>query len=299
MTGFSMHGGNASIYERMLADRARTLAFRDAIRRAVKPGDVVADLGTGTGILALFAAEAGASRVFAVEARPESVALARQIVADNGFADVIEVVQADATTFHPGCPVDVVVSELIGNFGPDEALEAILGGACAAYLKPGGIAIPGSLTCHLAPVTLDGEGVGLWRPDSYGFDLSAGLRHLGWPGARYMEPARPWTPLAPPATLVDLGFGSGGARRAGDFTASFTLDRPGRLEGFMGWFESELLPGIRLTNRQRTAETSWPNWFWPVLPAADLPAGQRVGVRLDDRGEPINSLAWALDVRLG
>ena len=53
---------------KMLNDRARTDAFIRAIEATVRPGDVVVDLGTGTGVLALAAARAGARRVYAIEA---------------------------------------------------------------------------------------------------------------------------------------------------------------------------------------------------------------------------------------
>ena len=47
----------------MLADLDRVNAFRAALSEAVHPGDVVLDIGTGTGLLALFAIQFGASRV--------------------------------------------------------------------------------------------------------------------------------------------------------------------------------------------------------------------------------------------
>jgi len=54
-------------HRKLLADGTRTLAFREALRRAVNAGDVVVDVGSGSGVLAFFAVEAGARKVFAIE----------------------------------------------------------------------------------------------------------------------------------------------------------------------------------------------------------------------------------------
>ena len=61
-------------------------SFLRAILKAVEPGDVVLDIGSGTGVLAYFACMAGAKRVFAVEQDP-LVGLAQAISKQNGFDD--------------------------------------------------------------------------------------------------------------------------------------------------------------------------------------------------------------------
>lgn len=76
----------------MIQDSARTETYKNAIlsSRSVFEGKIVLDVGAGTGILSIFCAQAGASKVFAVEAS-KTAEIARQLVAENHFSDTIEV----------------------------------------------------------------------------------------------------------------------------------------------------------------------------------------------------------------
>lgn len=70
----------------------RNNAYKMAIfdnKEAIQ-GKTVLDVGAGTGILSIFCAQAGASKVYAVEAS-EVFRIAEEIVKENGFQDVIQV----------------------------------------------------------------------------------------------------------------------------------------------------------------------------------------------------------------
>ena len=110
-----------------LKDEARTLAFRDAIRAVVRPGDVVVDVGAGSGILSFFAAEAGASAVYAVEIDAVSAAALRRSVALNeSVRERIVVVEGDAAEAELPAGVDVVVAEIIETGLMDEEQVPVL-----------------------------------------------------------------------------------------------------------------------------------------------------------------------------
>jgi predicted RNA methylase len=96
-----------------LKDTVRTTSFRTAIERTVQRGDVVLEVGAGTGILSLFAATAGARKVFAVEIDEYLCECLAETVQANGLTGVIEILPGDARELDLPPAVDVVISELI------------------------------------------------------------------------------------------------------------------------------------------------------------------------------------------
>lgn len=96
----------------MLADAKRMAAFEEAITKLVPLGAHVADLGGGTGVQSFFAARR-ARKVTCIERLPHVARTAERLLAQNGVADKVTVVQADARTYLPEEPVDVVVCEML------------------------------------------------------------------------------------------------------------------------------------------------------------------------------------------
>jgi 16S rRNA A1518/A1519 N6-dimethyltransferase RsmA/KsgA/DIM1 with predicted DNA glycosylase/AP lyase activity len=100
----------------LLDDQIRTGALIQAINAIVKPGDSVIDLGTGTGILAMAAARAGAARVYALE-HNSMVSSAQALARENGLATKIEFHQIDSHDFCLAEKADVIISECFGLLG--------------------------------------------------------------------------------------------------------------------------------------------------------------------------------------
>ncbi|MFM2416737.1 MAG: hypothetical protein RL385_1460 [Pseudomonadota bacterium] len=96
----------------MLADDRRMSAFREAITKLVPAGAHVVELGAGTGVMSFFAAQR-ARKVTSVERLPHVAAAARRLLAANGVADKVTIVEADAHSFVPDEPVDVLICELL------------------------------------------------------------------------------------------------------------------------------------------------------------------------------------------
>jgi ribosomal protein L11 methyltransferase len=92
---------------------------RGALRllaHVVRPGDVVADLGAGSAVLAIAAAKLGAARVAAIEMDPDAIGNAEANVIRNGVADRVRVIEGFAQVLLPlVAPVRVVTANIISS----------------------------------------------------------------------------------------------------------------------------------------------------------------------------------------
>ena len=143
---------------RCLADEERTLAFRKAIKAVVRTGDVVLDLGTGSGIMALFAAEAGAAHVYAVEIGDYLFAAASKVFSLSRYADRIIPVHANAAelTLADVPKPRVVIAEMIttGLIGEPQAF--VIGALWrAGLIDAKTIIVPEGLNTSVALISVD------------------------------------------------------------------------------------------------------------------------------------------------
>jgi len=82
----------------------------------VQRGAFVADLGSGSGVLAIAAARLGASRVVAIEMDPDAIGNAMENVERNGVGAQVTVLQGDAAALLPlVAPVALVLANIISS----------------------------------------------------------------------------------------------------------------------------------------------------------------------------------------
>lgn len=168
---------DVTIHEEMIADHVRTNTYRMAIQRNSESirGKVVLDVGAGTGVLSIFCVQAGAKKVYAVEAC--SIAeQAVKIVKQNNMEDKIEVIRGTVETVELPEMVDVIVSEWMGYALLHESMLNSVLYARDKWLKPDGLILPSKAELYISPICdpVVEDRLNFWYTvkDQYGVDMS-------------------------------------------------------------------------------------------------------------------------------
>jgi SAM-dependent methyltransferase len=283
--GFDDVGNHAN----MLLDHTRVQAFADAIREVVKPGDVVADIGSGTGLLAILAAKAGARRVYAVERGPLAE-LIDVAAADNGVSHIVTVLRGDARDLRFPEQPDVIVSETIGSFGVDEGMLGLL--KTVRRRVPNAVMVPSHLDMHFGIAEIEAlnhelrtlaEGLPVTLKalrKSVGSRVAMGVVH----GDDVV------------GVEVAARFAIGASDLPNSMTATVTASRDATINAIVSWFSSQVSPSVHLASGPNAPSPSWANCIFPVDPPIRVKAGDVVEVEItprlvSDRG------TWAWQVK--
>jgi hypothetical protein len=145
--------GAAPIHVAMLNDRTRTSRLIAGIREVVHPGDVVIDIGTGTGILAIAAVRAGAQHVYAIEATGIGKS-AMAVFEANEVANRITLIEGWSTQISLPELGDVLISDIIGSEPLAENVLEITADAVNRLLKQDARLLPNRIKIFGLPVTI-------------------------------------------------------------------------------------------------------------------------------------------------
>jgi len=282
-------------HEEMLADTVRVEAYRQGIANAVNEGDVVLDLGTGTGLLAFMASNAGASKVYAVE-HADVILLAKDVGATNGFSN-IEYEQMNSREFTPPEPVDVVVHEQLNDELFGENMIPNLLDLRDRVLRTGGKIVPGRFQLFVEPVRLHEShrvphiwdmnlGQGLDFTSLVDSPFTADPKHALEQGSDHLMLRRGAVDsvLSEPVPVLDFDLMT--IESAADLERSHSCERKitqsGIVDGFCIWFEAIFDEHVRLNTSPLLPPTSWGNRLLRIP---------------ERRCEAGDTLSWDLELR--
>ncbi|MGY9072272.1 MAG: methyltransferase domain-containing protein [Acidimicrobiales bacterium] len=289
-----------SEHEEMLNDAVRVNTYHRGIQRCVKPGDVVLDLGTGSGLLALMASQAGAAKVYAVD-HSDFIEVARDIARHNNITN-IEFVQINSREFTPAEPIDVLLHEQMGDELFNENMLENLLDLRSRVLRPGGRILPARFRLFVEPVTFH-ESMRVRRfwnielPD--GIDLSSSEQSAGRFDSGRMEQlwVRPGSVAATlntpePVLEFDLHTLDGFDSLAVDHVVKRKATADVIVDGFCIWFEAIFDDETTLTTSPLAPITSWGNRLFRF--DTEVAAGEtmRCHVHL---GELVEPSTWTVE----
>jgi tetratricopeptide (TPR) repeat protein len=244
----------------MINDEERNVAYERALKRAVKPGDVVLEIGTGSGLVAMMSARAGAKLVVTCEAVPILAQVAKETVARNGYSGKVRVVSKRSTQMILGEDLperaDIFVSELInvGMLAPN--MLPIIQHARINLCKPNPRIIPESALVWGALIECDHlANINPVRKVA-GFDMSA-FDIFRTPGYSQIDlAADPHRMLSERFRALDFDFRV--AMKDADIRAlSVTATETGTCHGIAFWFDLVLDSETVYRSESRNRTNHW------------------------------------------
>jgi PRMT5 arginine-N-methyltransferase/ribosomal protein L11 methyltransferase PrmA len=266
-------------YGAMLAHRARTDAYAKAIARAVKPGDVVVEIGCGPALFSLLACRAGAKRVYAIESN-ESVAFARELVAANSCSAQVDILHGSSTQLSLPERANVILSDIRGTLPLVAGCVDSIEDARTRLLAPGGVMIPDRDVLCAALASVPEYYASLlapWEDSGNGVRLSPMIERVlnctyavAFEAEKLMSNAVEW---------CELDYRAGARARAAA-TVRLQAARDGVAHGVCLWFRTTLFEDIGYSTAPGQPDNVYGQLFLPWREPVELTAGEEVTVDL-------------------
>ena len=247
----------------LLSHKSRLEKFRNSIQHVMTKESTVIDVGTGSGVLAILAAKAGAKHVIALDINEKSIEYARAVAKQNDVDDKIEFVHSHYSDYHPEERVDVVICEMLSSMMlVEQQIPAALH-IKNHLLKKGGFLLPHKIDIYIVPVEC-GSIAKRWTFSDISF--------IPLPQSLDREPA---TELSNIALVKTFDFTADNIDTGVDVTLKFNTVDDGTVTGFAGMFEAFLFPNIKLT-----MEDGWRDLYLPLKQSLNTKKGDTLQVHL-------------------
>ena len=247
----------------LLGQRSRIEKFKQAIQKVVVKGDYVVDIGTGSGVLAILAAKAGAGRVTAIEVNAESLRYAKEAAQLNEVEQLIEFVEGNFTEFKPRERADVVICEMLSSMMLVEQQVPASLYASREILKPNGTLLPQGVKVFVVPV----ECPEIW--ERFQFD------NIRFPRVVQTATHEATKDLADLQVLVTFDLTNLKMDNSVDRRLRFEMVENGTIHGLVGVFEAKLYKNIKLD-----MSDGWKQLFIPLAQPIEVSVGDTFATRI-------------------
>lgn len=295
--------------KQMLTDNLRMQSYRDSIFENPDhfKDKVVLDVGTGSGILAIWAAQAGARKVYAVEATDIAVQ-ARKVIKSNNQDHIITVIQSKMEDVELPEKVDVIISEWMGYFLLRESMFDSVIVARDRWLKPEGAMFPSHASMSIAPMCNEDDSnrrytefssaMDGWRhfvestKNTWGVDMSVLGSSFRKEQEQYSLHTSAWAELSPSDLIGDeVEIGSWDLKtctlediKVVKSEFKFEISNMSRFGGIAGWFDVEFKgcaekpasKNVTLTTSPFVQPTHWGQQVFPIYPPVQVCVGDLV-----------------------
>ena len=229
-----------AIYRVLRLDERRNGLFGRAVGIAA-PGATVLEIGCGPDLLwSLAAADAAASRVYAVEVILDSARQAERAARARGDRRV-QVIVGDSTAVSLPERAGLCIAEIVGCIGGAEGIAAVLADAHRRHLAPSAAIIPAAVRTMAGVIGLvDLAGGDVAMPAGMVPYAEAVFQQAGGPFdlRLYVEGASPDALLSTAGAFEALDLDQQSYHQGGSLQLKIT--RPGLADGLLAWIELEV-----------------------------------------------------------
>lgn len=269
--------GQLSQQQNMLQDLVRTGTYHEAVHG--NPDDFlnkkVMDVGTGSGVLAIFAAHAGAEQVYAVEASP-SAETATKLIKNNNLEGKVKVIKKKVEDISENeiDKVDLIISEPMGFILLHERMLESFIYAREKFLKVGGRMYPSTGTMMFLPFTDHNlikeqrRKSEFFKSDKF-FDINMNSLYSDALKETFSQSivgtvdikTAISSVLYPASFKIDFEKDSIEALKIIRIPFDFEINSAAVLHGFFGWFDVDFLGSNRTVTLSTSPERNTTHWY--------------------------------------
>ena len=286
------------IHKLMLSDNIRTHAYCKAISEKTRRNSTVIDLGSGTGILSLAAAKAGAKTVYAIE-RARIAKVSEKIFQANELDDIIKIINQDSNDVALPVKVDLLISEWMGVHVFQENMLPSFIKTRDKFLKKDGDIIPEHISIMLAPLRhnpIMQEEIEIWENPIEGFDFSEICNLSG--NDVYIYPVAPNDLTHSGKKIHEIDLSEIKLFDSIKMTTEYLFHETDKIQGLCGWFTAKLSEDITLDTGPKSNLTHWQQTIYPCHPEIIIDKNDILNVELsiEPSGNHVH-ISWSLEIK--